>query len=206
MNQWFELDAKEIEDVKTDYDDGMKIKDIMHKHSLLSMQDVLILCVRDRRDGWNYCPYCGQKVEGSDVNDRRLYCCGLHSSYATRQRVKSKKKTISKIYEDDEPIYHKYYDDYSHDRKVICIPGKTAEFKRFIDEATELNSNGISYGYAKLRQTEITAKKKNISYDEEVKRIRYKLGNERREHHKDELYFGMTGDDIDKLENDEVYI
>lgn len=205
MKQWFELDAKETEDVKTDYNDGMKIKDIVDKHDLLAMQDVLIICVRDRRDGWNYCPYCGQKVEGSDVNDKRLYCCSTHSTYATRQRIKNKRKTIAKIYEDDEPTYHKYYDDYSHERKVIWIPGKTAAFKRFIDEATELNSNGVSYGYAKLRQIEESAKKKNISYDEEVKHIRYKLEYERREHHKDELYYDMTGADIAELENEEVY-
>lgn len=207
MKRWYELNTKEIEAVKSDYDEGMKISDIVLMHDLFAMQDVLIICVRDRRDGWNYCPYCGQKVEGSDKNDKRLYCCTAHSTYATRKRVANKRKAAkeTKIYKDDEPTYHKYVDDYSGDRKVVWIPGKTAAFKRFIDEATELNSNGVSYGYAKLRQTEETARSKNITYDEEVKHIRYKLEYERREHHKEELYFDMTGADIAELENEKSY-
>lgn len=206
MKQWFELNAKEIEDVKADYNNGMKISDIMIMHDLLAMQDVLILCVRDRRDGWNYCPYCGQKVEGSDVNEKRLYCCSTHSRYTSRQRVLNKRNVIKSskaAYKDDPPRTFSYIDPYSKDRIDIIVPGLSASFKRFIDEATAASANGMSYGYAKAAEVEIEARNKRITYAEEVDRIRFKLDNERREHAKGEFYYGMTGADIAKLEEEE---
>lgn len=205
MKNWYACSEEEINIIKKEYSEGEKLKDIMNNHDLVSMQDILILCVRDRRNGWNYCPYCGQKVEGSDTNDKRLYCSPIHSRYMTRERNKNKysSATSKTVYKDDPPRTFSYIDPYSKDRIDIIVPGLSASFKRFIDEATAASANGMSYGYAKISEVEHEAHKKRISYAEEVDRIRYKLDNERREHAKGEFYYGMTGEDIDKLEEEE---
>lgn len=205
MKNWYALEESEINEIKNEYNNGEKLKDIMNKHDLVGMEDILILCVRDRRNGWNYCPYCGQKVEGSDTNAKRLYCSPTHSRYATRKRNKNKYSSdaIKTVYKDDPPKTFSYIDPYSNDRITITIPGMSASFKSFIDEATAASNNGMSYGYAKVSEVEHEAHKKRISYAEEVDRIRFKLDNERREHAKGEFYYGMSGADIAKLEEEE---
>lgn len=205
MKNWYACSEEEINIIKKEYSEGEKLKDIMNNHDLVCMQDILILCVRDRRNGWNYCPYCGQKVEGSDTNDKRLYCSPTHSRYMTRERNKNKfsSSTSKAVYKDDPPRTFSYIDPYSKDRIDIIVPGLSASFKRFIDEATAASANGMSYGYAKISEVEHEAHKKRITYAEEVDRIRFKLDNERREHAKGEFYYGMTGEDITKLEEEE---
>ena len=205
MKNWYAVEESEINEIKNEYNEGEKLKDIMNKHDLVGMQDILILCVRDRRNGWNYCPYCGQKVEGSDTNAKRLYCSPIHSRYATRKRNKNKysNNTSKATYKDDPPRTFSYVDPYSKDRIDIIVPGLSASFKRFIDEATAASASGMSYGYAKVSEVEHEAHKKRISYAEEVDRIRFKLDNERREHAKGEFYYGMSGADIAKLEEEE---
>lgn len=205
MKNWYACSEEEINIIKNEYNEGEKLKDIMNKHDLVGMEDILILCVRDRRNGWNYCPYCGQKVEGSDINAKRLYCSPIHSRYMTRERNKNKysSSTSKAAYKDDPPRTFSYIDPYSKDRIDIIVPGLSASFKRFIDEATAASANGMSYGYIKASEVEQEARNKKISYAEEVDRIRYKLENERREHAKGEFYYGMTGEDIAKLEEEE---